>query len=129
VLVLDSSAAVAALAGEAPNLELVERLAGATGLHAPHLIDLEVTNVLRRLVRRGEIDVPRAEAARKDYLDLPLIRYPHLGLLERIWELRDNFSACDAAFVALSEALEAPLITVDARLGRSVGHRAQIETF
>ncbi len=129
MLVLDSSAAVAVLASEVRNPALLDRVARETELHAPHLIDVEVTHVLRRLVERGEIDPRRADAARKDYLDLPLVRYPHLGLLERIWKLRENFSAYDAAFVALSEALDAPLLTVDARLSRGVGHRARIETF
>jgi predicted nucleic acid-binding protein len=129
VLVLDSSAAVAVLTSEVVNTELVDRLAGETELHAPHLIDIEFTHALRRLLLRGEIAPRRADEARTDYLDLPLVRYPHLGLLGRIWDLRENVSAYDAAFVALSEALDAPLVTVDARLAHSAGHRARIETF
>lgn len=129
MLVLDSSAAVAALVGDPPNASLVERVAAEAELHAPHLIDLEFTNALRRLVGRAELDTRRAETAREDFRDLSIVRYPHLGLLDRIWELRENLSAYDAAFVALSEALGAPLVTVDARLAASAGHRAVIEAF
>ena len=129
MLVLDSSAAVAALVGDPPNAPLVERLEAQAELHAPHLIDLEFASALRRLVHRGELDLRRAEAAREDYRDLPIVRYPHLGLLDRVWALRENVSAYDAAFIALSEALGAPLVTVDARLAASRGHGAIVESF
>ena len=95
-------------------------------LHAPHLVDVEVAQVLRRYALAGELDPGRGRAALVDFADLPLSRYPHHVFLPRIWELRDNLSAYDAAYVALAEALEAPLLTCDARLARAAGHRAEI---
>ena len=69
----------------------------------------------------------RASQAFEGFVDLRLVRYPHVQLLQRIWELRHALSPYDAAYVALAEALEAPLLTADARLARSTGHRARIE--
>ena len=87
-----------------------------------------MTQVLRRLVAQGLLSVDRAGDARTDYADLAILRYPHLPFLDRIWELRANLTASDAAFVALSEALGAPLVTTDARLAAAPGHRAHVET-
>jgi predicted nucleic acid-binding protein len=96
-------------------------------LHAPYLIDVEVANVVRRYAARGEIDAGRGPAAIEDLADFPMHRHPHVPLLHRIWELRHNVTAYDAAYVALAEVLGAPLVTRDARLAASSGHRAQIE--
>ena len=96
-------------------------------LHAPHLLDLEVAQVLRRFCARGELTVTRAGEALADLLDFPLTRYPHDLFLERIWQLRENLTVYDAAYVALAEALSATLVTRDVRLGRSPGHAASIE--
>lgn len=96
-------------------------------LHAPHLIDAELAHVIRRSAARGEIDEERGRAALQDLADFPLYRYPHVSLLRRIWEVRHNLSAYDAAYVALSEALDAPLVTRDRRLAAASGHRARIE--
>lgn len=96
-------------------------------LHAPHLIDVEVANVVRRYATRGEISGERGPEVLDDLIDFPIHRHPHLSLLHRIWELRHNLSAYDAAYVALAEALEAPLVTRDRRLAASSGHRARIE--
>ena len=129
VLVVDTSAVLAALVGEPRSATLSERLASDGDLHAPHLIDVEAAHALRRLVRRGDLSAERANQAIRDFLDLTIVRYPHTALLNRMWELRDNLTAYDAAFVALSEALGVPLVTIDARLAGAAGHRAEIEAY
>ena len=96
-------------------------------LHAPHLIDVEVAQVVRRYAAAGELDAERGREALADLADLPLLRYPHDLLLPRIWELRHNLTAYDAAYVALAEALGAPLLTRDRRLAAAPGHHAQVE--
>lgn len=96
-------------------------------LHAPHLLDVEVAQVIRRYVANREIDSERGRAALTDLADFPLRRYPHDFLLPRIWDLRNNLTAYDAAYVALAEVLDAPLLTRDRRLAAATGHRAQIE--
>lgn len=104
------------------------RLFGAREvLYAPHLLDVEVAQVLRRYAARGEIDRERGRAALADLADFPLYRYPHDFLLPRVWELRNNLTAYDAVYVALAEALDATLLTRDRRLAAAAGHRARIE--
>ena len=96
-------------------------------LHAPHLVDVEITQGLRRPVRTGEVSAGRADEAIADLTDLDLHRHPHLDLLGRAWKLRDNISAYDAMYVALAEAIEAPMVTCDGPLAKAPGHRARIE--
>jgi len=96
-------------------------------LHAPHLLDVEVAQVIRRYAVSGEIDGERGGTALEDLAVFPLRRYPHDLLLPRVWELRNNLTAHDAVYVALAEALEAPLLTRDRRLAAAAGHRATIE--
>jgi predicted nucleic acid-binding protein len=129
VLVVDTSAILEALAGRDPAPGLVERLADDGDLHAPHLIDIEMLHALRGMSLRAEITEERAADARSDFADTALVRYPHGPLSDRIWALRHNLSAYDAAFVALAEILAAPLITCDARVASSSGHDAQVELF
>lgn len=105
------------------------RLAEDPDLHAPHLIDIEILHALRRLVAAGHLGEERAAAARLDFADLAIVRYPHAPLAERIWHLRHNLTAYDAAFVALSEELGSPLITCDAGLAATPGNNARIELF
>ncbi|MBW4090544.1 MAG: type II toxin-antitoxin system VapC family toxin [Proteobacteria bacterium] len=95
--------------------------------HAPHLLDIELAQVIRRYVAREEITAARGRAALDDLALLPLHRYPHDILLPRVWELRRNLTACDAAYVALAEALDAPLLTRDHGLATAPGHRARVE--
>ena len=90
-------------------------------LHCPHLLDLEVAQVLRRH-SRGHMTEPRVREAIEDLRDLPLTRYAHEPFLDRIWELRENLTAYDGAYVALAETLGAILLTSDARLARTFGH-------
>jgi predicted nucleic acid-binding protein len=126
LIVLDASAAIEVLIQSAAAPAIEQRLMAAGGdLHAPHLIDLEVVQVLRRLTLNGADPVKtRAELA--VWIGMPVKRYPHVGLLDRIWELRTGFSAYDAVYIALAEALSAPLVTHDAKLA-APGHRALVE--
>jgi predicted nucleic acid-binding protein len=128
VIVVDASALLEALL-RTPAAKAVENRLFAPGqtLHAPHLLDVEVAQVIRRYAASGEIDSERGRMALTDLADLPLRRYPHDILLLRIWDLRNNLTAYDAAYVALAEALDAPLLTRDRRLAAAAGHRAQIE--
>jgi predicted nucleic acid-binding protein len=127
VIVVDSSAAIdLILLGRASRF--ADRLLDARqSLQAPHLIDLEVAQVLRRLVRVGGFTDDRAGKALDYFLDLPISRHHHSHLLPRIWQLRDNLTAYDAAYVSLAEALDVPLLTLDARLARAGGHTAVVE--
>ncbi len=95
-------------------------------LHAPHLLDIEFTHVLRRLVHGRMIEPPLARQALGDLADLRLVRHSHTTLLPRIWELRSSLTAYDASYVALAEFLELPLFTCDAKLARSHGHGVEI---
>ncbi len=95
-------------------------------LHAPHLIDLEVAQVLRRYVRSGAISADRGAQAVADLLDFPLTRYPHSVLLARIWQMRDALTAYDAAYLTLAEALDARLITRDRALATTLS-RVRVE--
>ena len=95
--------------------------------HSPDLVDVEVTQGLRRLVRAGEVSPGRAAEAIEDLAGLDLHRHAHLDLLTRAWKLRENVTAYDAMYVALAEALDAPVVTCDTPLAKAPGHRAQID--
>lgn len=90
-------------------------------LRVPSLCDIEICSVLRKAILRNEISVERAEAAARSYNDLPILRHPHTQLISRILALHKNFTACDAAYVALAEALDASLLTTDVRFAHSAG--------
>ncbi len=128
MIVLDASVVIEVLLRTAAGQQLEQRvLVAAETLHVPHLLDLEVTQVLRRYCRAGELSVARGKEALRDLLDLPINRYPHHLFLPRIWELRDNVTAYDAAYLALAESLAAPLLTRDTRLETAAGHRAVVQ--
>lgn len=97
MLVLDTSAVLAALSQRPPDAALVRRLADDADLHAPHLIDVEIINALRGLVRGGKLSADRAQDVRTDVADLLITRYGHEPLADRIWSLRDNLTACDSS--------------------------------
>ena len=128
MMVVDASAVLEILL-RTPAAEAVEkRLFEPTRtLHAPHLLDVEVAQVIRRYAANREIDAERGHAALADLADFPLHRYPHDFLLPRAWELRNNLTAYDAMYVALAEVLDAPLLTRDKRLATAPGHHARIE--
>jgi len=117
LIVLDASAVLDGLLDTAANPDLTACLAG-TGepLAAPDLLDVEVSSVLRRWERRGEISSSRAQQALQDLQRLPVIRYPARALLDRAWKLRHNLTAYDAQYVALTQALPGKLLTSDQRM-------------
>ena len=128
MIVPDCSAIAYALLRVPGSETVADRLfASDAELHAPHLLDLEVIQVLRKACRAGELDVARASQRFEDYTRLPLVRYSHILFWPRIWELRNNMTAYDAAYVALAESLDAPLLTRDKRLASAPGHHARIE--
>jgi predicted nucleic acid-binding protein len=96
-------------------------------LHAPHLVDVEVAQVLRRYAASGEIDGKRGREALTDLADFPIRRYPHDFLLTRVWDLRNTFTAYDAVYVSLAEALDATLLTRDRRLATAAGRHLRVE--
>ncbi len=98
-------------------------------VHVPHLFDVEVLNVLRRYHLRGVLSTTRARLALHRLSNMRATRYPHVPLVARIWELSGNLTAYDAVYVALAEALDAPLVTTDGRLARTPGHRARVELY
>jgi predicted nucleic acid-binding protein len=128
MIVLDAATAVEVLLQTAVGAPLAERLlAPEASLHAPALVDVEVAQVLRRFVFQGALAAERARLALEDLADLPLQRYSHELFLPRIWELRHNLTAYDAAYVALAETLGATLLTRDERIQRAPGHSAHVE--
>jgi predicted nucleic acid-binding protein len=130
VIVLDASAAIDWLLQTAVGQRIEERIySRGESLHAPHLLDLEVAQVLRRLVRELTVTAQRAEQAIEDLLSLRVTRYPHFVFLPDIWRLRHNFSAYDAAYLALAEKLGATLITRDARLASASRRGVNVELF
>ncbi len=130
MIVLDASAAIDWLLQTSVGQQIEDRIySRGESLHAPHVLDLEVAQVLRRLVREGSVSAPRADQAIQDLLDLRVTRYPHFVFLPHIWRLRDNLSAYDAAYVALTEKLAATLITRDALLASASARRVSIELF
>lgn len=127
MVVVDASVVVVALADDGPDGDIARSRLRGESLAAPELLDLEVVSVLRRQHARGAVDERRARLALADLKDLPVERAPHGALVERCWELRDNITPYDAAYVALAELLGASLLTADARLAGATGLRCAIE--
>ncbi len=128
MIVLDASAALDLLL-RTPLAQAVEGRVFATGetLHVPHLIDLEIAQALRRYVQSGAMTAARGGEAVDVWRAFPLQRYPHEALLARVWALRATLTAYDAAYIALAEALDAPMVTTDGKLARASGHVARVE--
>lgn len=130
MIVLDTSAVVDWLLQTAAGQRIEQRVyARGDTLHTVHLLDVEFAQVLRRLVREGTLAPKRAEEAIEDLVALRITRYAPMLLLNRIWRLRQNLSAYDAAYVALAEELKAPLITRDRKIASAPGHAAAVEVF
>ena len=130
MIVLDASAVVDWLLQTPEGKRINHRIiAGRETLHTTHLLDVEFAHVLRRLVREKMLTASRAEEAIEDLRAVRMARYAPSLLLTRIWQLRGNLTAYDAAYVALAEALGAPLITRDRRLAAAPGHKAAVEVF
>jgi predicted nucleic acid-binding protein len=127
VLVLDASAAVELVVETPLGRVVAAHLKGEGGpLHAPHLLDVEVLSALRQLARTGRLPREDVESAMSSFRLLPVVRYPHSHFLDRAWQLRETVSAYDAMYIALAEALDAPLLTCDGPLAAAHGHRAEV---
>jgi predicted nucleic acid-binding protein len=127
-LFLDASVVVELLTNGALADSLRQDLAGGSdSFIVPHLLDVEVVSALRRLVAGQRIDSHRCQQILEGLRALPAERYSHVPLLGRIWELRHNFTACDAAYIALAEATNSVLYTSDEKLCK--GHRARVALF
>ncbi len=124
MIVLDASAAISALMNDGA----ARKSLSGEQLHAPHLVDIEVVSGLRRQVANGACGPDGAWSMLSVWRDLGLTRYPAGGMLDRVWELRENLSASDACYVALAELLGCPLVTADKRLSRASGVRCAITT-
>jgi predicted nucleic acid-binding protein len=130
LIVLDASAAIDWLLQTTAGQEIEKRIfSRGESLHAPHLLDLEVVQVMRRMVRESKVSAQRAQQMIGDFLDLRVTRYPHELFLPQIWRLRNKFSAYDAAYVSLTEELHATLITRDARLASASRRIISVELF
>lgn len=123
MIVLDASAMVEALIGSEVADELLDALTG--DVHAPHLLDVEVLSVLRGLLLGGKLDAAVVEEFRREHFAFVINRYEVAPLADRIWQLRDQYTSYDAAYLALAEALDAPLYTCDGKLD-SGGHHAKV---
>lgn len=126
MIVIDASVIVEALVTDDDDGDRLREGLRGEELVAPEVIDLEVISTLRRAARAGRLDERRSAQALADLGAFPLRRVPHLPLLGRVWELRDNLSAYDACYVALAEALGAVLLTADGRVQRAAGVRCEV---
>jgi len=127
VLVVDASVLATALGDDGSDGDLARARLRDQQLAAPELIDVEIASVLRRQLSAGRLDARRARLALDDLVDLPMQRAPHLSLLARCWDLRDNLTIYDAAYVALAEALGTTLLTADTRLANAPGVMCPVE--
>jgi len=127
VIVIDASAMVEWLFETQSGLKIEKLAMSDADICAPHLMDLEVTQALRRLARAQKITVARGQQALEDLRGMDLTRYAHEGFLDRIWNLRDSCTAYDAMYIALAESLHAVVLTHDQKLAAAHGHKAKIE--
>ena len=126
MIVLDASAAIEWLLG-LPRAEAVTARFGDETLHAPHLLTVEVAQVVRRYTAAGDLSAERGMLALGDLVDLDVVHHPHEPLIPTMWRLRENLTTYDAAYVALALALDAPLVTLDAGIAAAAGHGATVD--
>jgi len=126
MIVADASAVVEFLLGTGVGMRVEEELAAHGEIHAPSLLDVEVVRVLRRLERRGAMGSAHGSALIEILQDMPVSRHPMDPLLPRIWQWRDNLNVYDAAYVALAEALECAVVTLDGRIAGAVGTMVEV---
>lgn len=127
MIVVDASALTEVLLRGSDAQAIERRLVSARTIHGPHLLDLEVTQVLRRYAAAGRATPARCRQVLDDLGAMGLRRHPHDFVLPRVWELRHNLTSYDAVYIALAEYLDAPLLTRDRRMASAAGHRARIE--
>lgn len=127
MIVVDASVIVPSLLATGPGATSTRRRLEHQQLAAPEVIDLEVLSALRRLVRAGRLTPPDAHRLVGELPEVPIARAAHTHLAPRCWELRDNVTPYDAAYVALAELLGCPLLTGDRRLARAPGIRCRVE--
>lgn len=123
MIVIDASAMVEALVGREVDAGLLDALTG--DIEAPHLLDVEVLSVLRGLVLGGKLGLGEAVQARQDHFAFAITRHEIEPMADRVWELRHQFTSYDATYLALAEALQAPLLTCDGKLATN-GHNAEV---
>ena len=129
MIVVDASAIVEMLLHTEAGIRITPHIhTMSSTVHSPHLLDAEVAHVVRRYALAGDIDAERGAEMVGILRDLVIHRHDHRPLLGRVWELRHNVGAYDAFYVALAEALDAPLLTADGRLAAAPGHRAEVRT-
>lgn len=122
MIVVDASAILEILKQTPTGIEIAPSLAKAE-LHAPHLIDLEIVNALRRWEMLREMSHSDVQQALEAFLETRIVRHNHTHLLQQIWSLRNNLTAYDAAYLALARTLDAELLTMDAGLRRLAARR------
>ena len=126
--VSDASALVALLLDAGPDGRWATEALTGTDIAGPSLVTFETANIIRRLELAGEVSADQAAQAHADMLDLAIEHWPYALLASRAWELRRNLSSYDASYVALAELIEAPLVTLDRRIGRAPGVRCPVAT-
>ena len=127
MIVVDASVLAPTLGDDGPDGDAARARLRGQSLVAPELIDLETASAIRRQLRAGHLDARRAGLALTDLVELPLRRAPHRPLLARCWELRENVTVYDAAYVALAELLDVVLVTADARIAAALGLHCEVD--